>query len=95
MPIDEKIPLDLQSPLVLSVHRRLMLTLIRALIASHSNPKALREAWARTVAMMYRDVLTEVAEDGMDPAPILAAFRELQDVWETYFPDYVPEDPKK
>ncbi|KRG86158.1 hypothetical protein H7691_12540 [Stenotrophomonas sp. CW117] len=55
---------------------------VRALMASHPNPKALREAWNREVAGVWATASTKFA----GPNPAADAMREIQDAWERHIP---------
>ena len=66
---------------------RLMLTAVRALIESHPVPDTFLESWAHLMSLMYRDHTQEYADRPQMAADAMAAFRVLQPVWQSYFPN--------
>lgn len=81
---DEKLP----TPEAIEyAQQRLQLAALRALIESHPNPESFRESWAHMLSMLHRENATQMAghEDYLEDTN--AAFRKLQPIWESYFPD--------
>lgn len=68
---------------------RLMLVAVRALMETHPNPAAFRESWAHCLSLTMRDHVAWAAQDQPTLEESGAAFRLLQPVWESYFPDSV------
>lgn len=70
-----------------SAQRALVLTFmaagIHALMASHPNPEALREAWNREVAAIWATASKTFA----GPNPAADAMRAIQAVWESHIPE--------
>ena len=84
MEADERLP---TAEALAYAQERLLLAAVRALMESHPDPASFRESWAHILSMLYRENANQMAghEDYLEDTN--AAFRKLQPVWESYFPD--------
>lgn len=66
---------------------RLLLVAVRALMESHPDAAAFRESWAHCLSLVMRDHTRDMGSFPEALEETGEAFRRLQPVWESYFPD--------